>query len=89
MILNFDFLAILGLCCLNLPKALKLQGLNKALVKALVIFDRKFCPWPSLRASITCISLHHCIFSSSTTDNGKSAMGDVLPWNWRRPVRRP
>ncbi|KAJ6590923.1 hypothetical protein B0H10DRAFT_1960903 [Mycena sp. CBHHK59/15] len=33
------------------PKALKLQGLNKALAKAMAIFGRKFRPWPSLRAS--------------------------------------
>jgi hypothetical protein len=30
---------------------LKLQALNKALTKALVIFGQKFRPWPSLRAS--------------------------------------
>ncbi|KAJ6610271.1 hypothetical protein B0H10DRAFT_1953978 [Mycena sp. CBHHK59/15] len=34
-------------------KALRLQGLNKGLAKALGIFGRKFRPWPSLRASLS------------------------------------
>ncbi|KAJ6494299.1 hypothetical protein C8R45DRAFT_987870, partial [Mycena sanguinolenta] len=60
------------------PKALKLQGLNKALVKALAIFGRKFRPWPSLRASRVYYYVIILFFSSTTASSTRTAMGLFL-----------
>jgi hypothetical protein len=64
------------------PKALKLKGLNKALTKALVIFRRKFHPWPSLRASrvYNYVFLLHWWWHpvSNSNHGGKPAMGLFL-----------